>query len=279
MAKILDPKSDPVYQTITGFNNMYEERNLLTPEEKIEAAQWFVENGFTYTLAVNPYMPDKCSIEDAKRLIDIIKPTGFVMHDYHKTSKSIHKHLYRDEYPKEIMSEARAAIRKHCIEKGVYYDIQDFEVNPTDDFNLKIFMNERFFGGNSIIYDAMLLDVIKRFDIYPDMEFVDVFFSGFLRFYEKQIRYFDGCIMKDTDYPLGSIRHPYKFEKKRFDMKYFLRCLWNQCKVDVFDYYSNAFDKDRNRVYVRNRAGFLKFQPKEAQKRKKPSKDDEIIIL
>jgi len=257
LAQILDPKTDPIYQTITGFNNKYEEHNLLSPEEKIEAAKWFVENGFHFTLAVNPFMPDKVTPEEIKKLIDLIKPHGLVMYDYHKTTKSVHKHLYMAEYPKEQMEAGRKVVSDYCREKGIYHSIGGFESHPYPELNLNLYMNDKFFGGNAIIFQELLIDVFSQFT--PEFDVFDITFDIFRDFYKKQIKYFDGCIMKDTDYSLGSIRHPFKFAQKRFDFTYFLKNLWNQKKLHFnFDWYSDKFDDEGNLIYFRHKDGFMK---------------------
>jgi len=202
-------------------------------------------------------MPDKVTPEEIKKLIDIIKPHGLVMYDYHKTTKSVHKHLYMDEYPKEQMKAGRKTVSDYCREKGINHAIGGFEEHPYPELNLNLYMNDKFFGGNAIIFQELLIDVISQFD--PEFDLLDITFDIFLDFYKKQIKYFDGCIMKDTDYSLGSIRHPFKFARKRFDFTYFLKNLWNQKKLHFnFDWYSDKFDDEGNLVYFRHKDGFMK---------------------
>jgi hypothetical protein len=118
-------------------------------------------------------------------------------------------------------------------------------------------MNEKFFGNHAIIFQGLLIDVISQFE--NDVTLIELTFDDFCWFYQKQIEYFDGCIMKDTDYSLGSIRHPFKFDKKRFDFTYFLKNLWNQKKLHFnFDCYSDKFDNEGNLIYFRHRDGFIK---------------------
>jgi len=117
LADIIDTEKDTVYQTITGYNNKYEDKNLLTAEEKIEAARWLNKKGIHHVLAINPYIPDKCAVEDIFKMIDYIKPRGFVMRDYHKPSSGLAKKYYADEYPKEVCKAARDAVREYCRKK------------------------------------------------------------------------------------------------------------------------------------------------------------------
>ena len=71
LAQVLDKEKDTIYQTVTGWNNKYEESNILSAEEKIEAAKWLNEQGFYRKLSVNPYLPDKTSMEDIIRMIEL----------------------------------------------------------------------------------------------------------------------------------------------------------------------------------------------------------------
>jgi hypothetical protein len=260
LADIFDKEKDTIYQTVTGYSNRYEESNLLEPEEKIEAARWFNGQGFHHHLAVNPFMPDKCSVDDIKRMIDYVKPHGFIMRDYHRPSSGLLKKYFRAEYPKETMKAARDEIRAFCREKNIDHDIDVFgqDLPFYAGNNLRAADNRRAFLGNSFVKQELgiyLQEVIDQ----NGYEYIEVYFSGALRFFEKQIDYFKDCVIKHSEYNIhvgSSYRKP---DRKTFDIIYFLRMLWNEnwCK-DMFDK-TGRIDEDGNMIYIRNKCGFDKF--------------------
>lgn len=255
LVQILDPKKDAIYQTITGKNNKYEEHNILSAEEKLEAGKWLNEQGFNHTLAINPYMPDKVSLDEIKEMIDFVKPHGVVMRDYHTTSKTIHRYLYREEYPKDIMKQGKKVIRDYCKSKNILHDIDDFEDSPYPELNLRDDMNERLFGGNSIIYQDFLVYVMSLFD--DDTDVIDITLDDFLDFYSKQIDFFKGCVFKRSDYPMTNGKSNFRWEHDRFGIEEFLAGLFNQDKLfAIFDHYNDQRDDKGNMIYFRNKNGF-----------------------
>lgn len=185
LAEILDKKTDAIYQTVTGRNNMYEEQNHLSADEKLEAAKWFNENGFYHTLAVNPYMPDKVTTDEIKYMLDYAKPHGFVMSDYYINSRSVHRHLYREEYPKEIMEQGRAEIRQYCRKKGILHDIDGWESKPYPELNLRNDMNNSIWGGNSIVLQDFLIYIDEQLK-NSEADVVEVTFDDFLCFIKSR---------------------------------------------------------------------------------------------
>lgn len=262
LAEILDPETDEIYQTITGLNNKHEEHNLLSAEEKLEAGKFFMEKGFKYTLAVNPFMPDKCTVADIKYMLDYVKPHGFVMYDYHTTSKSIDKHLFMKEFPKDVCDNARAEIRKYCREKNILHDIFGWENNPYPELNLRIDENKNLCKGMGFVWQDFLIDIYRVFalDEFKNVDILEVTFDSMLDFYADQIDFWKDCIFKRYDYSPSAGKSNFRWEKDRFGIVDFLKGLWNQRKLrSIFDFYTDKTDKDGNVVYFRNRNGFRKF--------------------
>ena len=262
LVNILDPKIDHIYQTVTGFNNKHEEHNLLSAEEKIEAGKWLNEQGFHHILAVNPYLPDKVSVEEIKKMIDIVKPYGFVMRDYHTTSKSIDKHLFMPEFPKDECEKTREDVRKYCREKKIYHDIDTFEKNPYPELNLRMMDNYTLFGGHGFVLQEFLIEVNEMFKNHPEVDTIDIELNDFLDFYKPQREFFKDCIFKKSDYSIVAGKSPYSWKHERFGIDEFLTGMFNAKKLNyIFDYYSDL-DRDGNMIYTRNRNGFAKGQRK-----------------
>lgn len=256
LAQILNKKTDAVYQTVTGYNNKYEEGNILSAEEKLEAAKWLNKQGFMHTMAVNPYMPDKVTTDEIKKMINYVKPHGFVMRNYHTTSKTIHRHLFPPEYPKDPMDAALLEIRDYCRKTGVIHDIENFEDAPYPELNLRLRMNEKVWGNNSIVYQDFLIWLMGQFG---DNDIMEVQFDDFCGFYEDQIRFFDGCIIKQSEYPLTNGASSLKWDKPAFDIRHFLKGLWNARRMNqIMDYWTDEKDKHGNLIYFREREGFVK---------------------
>jgi DNA repair photolyase len=260
LADIFDKDRDTIYQTITGYNNKYEEHNLISAEEKIEAAKWFNEQGFNHCLGINPFMPDKCSTDDIKRLLDYVKPHGFIMFDYHRPSSGLAKKHYQKEFPMDIMKTARDEIRAYCREKKIDHDIdlfgQDMPFYPEG--NLRSANNSRVFHGNHFVRQELAIhiqEILNR----EGCDYIEIYFSGALKFFDKQINYFKDCIIKHNDYNIHTGSSYKKPEKETFDIIYFLKMMWNANWFrDSFDKL-DRLDKEGNMIYIRNKGGFVKF--------------------
>ncbi len=261
LAQILDKETDVIYQTVTGYNNKYEEGNILTADEKIEAAKWFNEQGFYHILALNPYMPDKVTTGEIKKMISHVKPHGFVMRPYHTTSKTIHRHLYRPEYPQEENDKALAEIRAYCREIGQVHDINNFEIDPYPELNLRMETNKRMWGGKHFVYQELLIWFVQQFE-GNDIDIFDLYLDDFYDFYDEQIKFFEGCIFKQSDYSPTNGKSNFRWGKARFDIRYFLKGLWNYNTLkECFDYWDET-DKHGNRIYCRDRRGLEKYPQK-----------------
>lgn len=260
LLEILDPETDEIYQTVTGYNNLHEEHNLLSAEEKIEAAKWLNEKGFKHTLAINPYLPDKVTVDEIKKMIDYVNPWGVVMRDYHKTTKSIDKHLFMDEFPEEECDVAREEVRKHCREKKILHDIDGFERKPYRELNLRMAENEHMCGGMSFVWQEFLIAIQEQFEKEDDI--VAVYFDDLLDFYKKQIEFFRDCIFRSSDYMPTAGKSNFKWEHSRFGIVEFLRGMWNQNKLySIFDHFKEK-DDIGNMIYGRYAKGFARFLDK-----------------
>lgn len=261
LAQILDRKTDHIYQTITGWNNKYEEHNLLSAEEKIEAAKWLNEQGFHQITAVNPYMPDKCSVDDIKKMIDYIKPYGFVMRDYHTSSRTLDRKagLFRDEYPKDVMFGAKAEVRKYVREKKVLHDIDDFQLDPYKELNLRIATNEESMGGNYFVFQKFLIAaaLLHREEYGEDDTENDtlLYFDDFVDFYEKEMKFFEPCVIRASEYGMTNGRGGRTWSKPVMGIKDFCRDIWNYGpKLDSLFWVAKGMqDRDGNRVYLYTR--------------------------
>jgi DNA repair photolyase len=259
LAQILDTGKDTVYQTITGYNNQYEDKNLLSAEEKIEAARWLNKQGIHHVLAINPYMPDKCSVDDIKKMIDYIKPHGIVMRDYHKPSSGLAKKYYMDDYPKDVCKQARDDIREYCRKKRIDHDIdlygQDTPFYPEN--NLRIADNRRSFGGNYFVKQEFAVYVQKIMDD-EGLDWVEISLDAALKFWQKQIEFFSGCVIKPGDYNIHT-GASYKKQEGNIGIVDFIRAHWNDNWFkDGFDR-TKKLDNSKNTVYFRNKCGFVKF--------------------
>lgn len=253
LLQILDLEKDTVYQTITGFNNKHEERNILSAEEKIEAARWLNEKGVHHILAVNPYLPDKVSVDEIKKMIEIIKPKGFVMRDYHTTSKSVYKKYYMKEFPKDECRAARAEMRKYCFDNNIVHDIdypQHF-LEQRIDLNLRLISNKRTFKNKHFVNEK-LLKYYNSFKLENEnYEGFSYYFDKFLEDYAEEIEYFKPCIFKRSDYNITAGKSNFKWEHDRFDIIEFLKGLWNNKKLTIFDYFVDEVDDDGNLIYCK----------------------------
>lgn len=257
LLEILDPNVDEIYQTVTGLNNKHEEHNLLSAEEKLEAAKWLNEKGFKHTLAINPFLPDKVTVDEIKQMIDYVSPWGVVMRDYHTTSKSLDKHLFMPEFPEDICSEAREAVRQYCKDKKILHDIDGFEDNPYPELNLRLAENEHMCKGMGFVWQEMLIAVNEQFEQENDV--IDITFDDLLYFYAPQIEFFKNCIFKRSDYNPTAGKSNFRWEHDRFGIEEFLKGMWNQNKLySVFDHYSDKKDEDGNLIYFRGKKGFYK---------------------
>jgi DNA repair photolyase len=257
LAQILDKKIDTIYQTITGYNNLHEEYNLLSAEEKLEAARWLNEQGFSHILAVNPYLPDKVTVDEIKKMIDYVKPYGVVMRDYHTTSRSVHKHLFMKEWKEPETRPAREAVRAYCREKKILHDIDQFVwlVKPYRELNLRIDENEKMFGGNHFVFEDFLIHISEIVD--SENNGCNVSFSYFLKFYAKQIEFFKDCIFKKSDYSMTAGKSNFQWGKDRFDIIYFLQGIWNQRFGSYLHKYIDYFDEFGNKIYCRPPDGLV----------------------
>jgi DNA repair photolyase len=260
LADIIDTEKDTVYQTITGFNNQYEETNILTAEEKIEAAKWLNEKGIHHVLAVNPYMPDKCGIEDIIKMIEYIKPHGFVMRDYHKPSSGLAKKYYMAEYPKDVMKAARDAIRAYCRQNKIDHDIDTLgeDMPFYAENNLRISDNRRSFAGNHFVKQEFALYVQQYMDS-EKLDVTEIYLSGVLKFWQKQIDFFKDCIIKPGDYNIHT-GSSYKKQEGNIGIVDFIKAHWNdKWFKDCFDWFTDEKDDEGNLIYYRWKDGFDKF--------------------
>jgi DNA repair photolyase len=259
LAQIIDTEKDTVYQTITGYNNKHEEKNLLTAEEKIEAAKWLNEKGIHHVLAVNPYMPDKCSVADIIKMIDHVKPHGVVMRDYHKPSSGLAKKYYQDEYSKEVCKQARDDIRLYCREKKIDHDIDLYGQDAPfyAENNLRIADNLRSFSGKHFVKQEFAVYVQRVID-EKGLDWVEISLDGALKFWQEQIDFFKDCIIKPGDYNIHT-GASYQKQKGNIGIIEFIRAHWNDNWFkDSFDRKKEK-DKNGNMVYYREKGGFAKF--------------------
>lgn len=250
---ILDKEKDTVYQTITGFNNKHEEKNILTAEEKIEAARWLNEQGIFHILAVNPFLPDKVSVPEIKKMIEIIKPHGFVMRDYHTTSRAIYRKYYMPEFSKDICHNARQEMREYCVKNNIVHDIDFAQHNLKQnmELNLRLISNKKSFNNKHFVNEK-LLHYYKMFE--EDTKLIEYTFEAFLDDYKEEIEYFKPCIFKKSDYNLSTFSiNKKKWEHDKFDIFEFLKGLWNNRRLTIFDYYTDEKDKDGNLIYCKFR--------------------------
>jgi len=258
LAQIIDTDKDTVYQTITGYNNKYEEHNLLSAEEKIEAAKWLNKQGIHHELAVNPFMPDKCTVDDIKNMIDYIKPHGFIMNDYHKPSSGLAKKYYMDTYPVETTFKAREEIRAYCRKKNVVHDIQDYGVVGLfyAENNLRTALNQRCFGGNHFVKQEFAIYIQGIID-KNEWDWKRIPLELALEFWQKQIDFFKDCVIKPGDYNIHT-GASYKKQEGNIGIVDFIKAHWND------NWFNGLFDKfaDRddggNLVYIRRKGGFGK---------------------
>ena len=264
LAQILDTDKDTVYQTITGYNNQYEDKNLLSADEKIEAAKWLNKQGIHHELAVNPYLPDKCSVDDIKKMIDYIKPHGFVMTVYHKPSSGMAKKYYMDEWPVEVTWGAREEVRAYCRKKGIDHDIQGFGVEGPfyAENNMRAAINKRSFGGNYFVKEEFAIHIQKIIDD-NDWDYKIIPLELALEFWQKQIEFFSGCVIKPGDYNIHT-GASYKKQEGNIGIVDFIKAHWNDNWLkDGFDKLADR-DSNGNLVYFRRKDGFG-----EPRKRKK----------
>ncbi|MDR2490261.1 MAG: radical SAM protein [Spirochaetaceae bacterium] len=229
LVEILDKEKDTVYQTITGYNNKYEEKNILSAEEKIEAAKYLNGKGIHHYLAINPYLQDKVTPDEIKKMIDYIQPHGVIMRDYHKPSSGLAKKYFMAEYPKAECKAGRDIIRAYCRKKGIDHDIDAFgDDGYYASNNLRKTSNHRSFNGNHFVKQDLAIYMQKIMD---DKKIPGSFitFDGALRFWEKQIDFFNDCIIKPGDYNINT-GASYKPQTGNIGIVDFLRTLWNNNK-------------------------------------------------
>lgn len=258
LIQILDKDKDTVYQTITGFNNKHEEGNILTAEEKIEAARWLNEQGIYHILAVNPFLPDKVTVDEIKKMIEIIKPHGFVMRDYHTTSKSIHKKYYMKEFPKEINQKAREEMREYCIRNNIVHDIDypQYYLKQNMELNLRLISNKRSFNNKHFVNEKYLY-YYTMFEEDEKLERIECYYEDFLEDYAEEIEYWKPCIFKRSDYSITAGKSNFRWEHDRFNIFEFLKGLWNNKKITVFDYISDEKDNQGNLIYCKYRTDLI----------------------
>lgn len=253
LIEILDLEKDIVFQSITGFNNKHEERNILSAEEKIEAAKWLNENGVYHILAVNPFLPDKISVDEIKKMIEIIKPRQFYSYRYHTVSKRIFQHLYMKEFPKEINEKAFQEMRRYCLDNNIVHSVSGIEKYLEQRLDLEGYLaiNKRLFNNKHFSYMKQFIHY-NKFNEDKNLEFIEYDFETFLHDYEEEIEYFKPCIFKSSDFPI-TLNSNYKWNYKRFDIFYFLNTFWNFRKLSLFDYYSDKEDAKGNLIHCKFR--------------------------
>ncbi|GMO30759.1 MAG: hypothetical protein Pg6A_20190 [Termitinemataceae bacterium] len=256
LVDIIDTEKDTVYQTITGYNNKYEPHNLLSAEEKIEAAKYLNEKGIHHVLAINPYLPDKVTVDEIKKMIDYVLPHGVVMRDYHKPSSGLAKKFYMDEYPKDVCKNSRDAVRIHCIEKSIVHDIDIYGQDTPfySKHNLRSADNKRSFGGMHFVKQEFAIDC-QNYINDNNLDWLKISFNSALQFWHRQIDFFKDCVIKPGDYNIHT-GASYKKQAGNIGIIDFLKAHWNDnwCK-DIFDK-TKETDKEGNMVYYRNKCGF-----------------------
>jgi hypothetical protein len=159
------------------------------------------------------------------------------------------------------MEAGRAEIRSYCRAAGIYHDIDGFENNPYPELNLRIDMNTRLFHGNSFVLQDFLLEIVDQFT--DEIDVIRITFEDFCYFYERQIKFFDGCIIKRSDYSVTAGKSAFKWGKDRFDIIYFLRGLYNQNKLySILDHYTDIKSDSGDIIYFRRKDGFIKLLKK-----------------
>ena len=251
LTQILDREKDIIYHSVTGYNNKYEENNLLSAEEKIEAARWLNEAGLYHILAVNPFMPDKTNPQEIIRMIEYIKPHGFVMRDYHKPASGLAKKYYMAEYPKDIMKTARDTIRAYCRKNNIDHDINGYAHDTPcyPENNLRAARNKRMLDGMGIVKEEFAINVQKEID-EMEVEAISISLESALLFWEEQIDYFKDCVIKPGDYAI-SISAGRKKQQGNMGIVDFIKAHWNRkwCQ-DIFDWCPDL-DDEGNILYFR----------------------------
>lgn len=250
---ILDPKTDYIYQTITGFNNKYEEKNKLTNEEKIEAGKWLAKR-FTYCLAVNPYMPDKVTLLEVKKLIKTIKPAHFIMRGYHLPSVQTQKKFFRPEYPKDQMKADLLEMCRWCDDNNIVNDIDGrhnlLTTNP--ELNAKFVENDVLFGGNHFVFQKVLPIMDKLLTEDDGCDVVEMDLESFKEIFKKEIKYFSDCVFTPQCYT-GRYRDMRSLGKT-FGINDFIKYLWNnRTLTQILGYWTDEKDKYGNLIYKRGK--------------------------
>jgi hypothetical protein len=167
------------------------------------------------------------------------------------------------EYPKDVMEKARAEIRAYCCEKNILHDIDYIERLPYSEealksfsLNLRVASNEHTFGGNGFVHTEMLGAIFKHFKRtgHPRVVFP---FDAYLDFYAKQIKYFEGCVIKRSDYSVSTGKTSRQWSKENMSITDFVRDRWNWGKFEMADYLDNK-DGNGNIYYLRYREGLAK---------------------
>jgi hypothetical protein len=161
------------------------------------------------------------------------------------------------------MKVGKAEIRAYCREQGIFHDIDDFEDAPYPELNLRNEMNVRLFGGNSFVLQDFLIEITDQFT--DDIDLIEITFDDFCYFYEKQIQFFDGCIIKRSDYSITAGKSAFRWGKDRFDIVYFLHGLYNQNRLySILDHYTDKTSENGDMIYFRRKDGFIKLLKKYA---------------
>lgn len=248
LADILDPEKDMIYQTITGGSCLYEEKNHLTTEEKVQAAKYFVKKGFKLALAINPYMPDKVTLPEVSKLIDAVKPSWVVSRPYHRGGIGVQKRHFQAEYPEEESKKGMQHIRDHCRKKNIPYDIKWDDRELFQDKNLLALqkINEHLFGGKHFVHIAYLAEHYPLFKEYDLLEFT---FDSYCEFFSKQIDYFSSLIFTRNCYRQRWIT----FDElpRTFGIMDFLKYMWNNHRLLPLDWYDDQQDEKGNLIFAR----------------------------
>ena len=250
LSDILDPEKDMIYQTITGGSCLYEEKNHLTTEEKIQAAKFFVRKGFKLALAVNPYMPDKVALPEVSKLIDTVKPTWAVSRPYHRGGMGVQRKHFKAEYPKEESERGMKFIRDHCRKRNIPYDIKwdDKELRQEKSLIALQGINEFLFNGNHFVGIDYLSEHYSNFNEFDVLEFT---FDSYCNYFQRQIDYFSTCVFTKNCYRQRWIT----FDElpRTFGIMDFLKYMWNHRRLLPLDWWTDDFDKDGNLIFVREK--------------------------
>lgn len=154
------------------------------------------------------------------------------------------------------MFDAKQEVREYCYEKEIIHDIDDFRFDPYmyKSLNLRVQTNEQSMGGNFFVYQKLLIAANAYLNETGDDE-IELSFDDFVDFFDKEIKFFDGCIIKKHDYSITNGKSARAFQKDTMTITDFCREMWNfGARLDELFWRRREPDSNGNRVYVWTKA-------------------------